>query len=271
MAKAPGKNHRKVITVKQLLRKFPTDAKAEEWIVKQRWPRGVCCPHCGSLNVQTGCQHKTMPFRCRERICAKRFSTKTGTVMEGSKIGYQDWIVAALLVMTSLKSVPSMKLHRDLGITQKSAWFLTQRLRAALSEDSKLFSGPVEVDKTSMGGKRKNMSNAQRKELADSGRGPFDHDTVKHSLSEYAKGEVHTNGIESLWSLLKRAHTGTFHKLSPKHLDRYVQEFAGRHNLRALETINQIKGIRRGMEGKRLTYKALIKDNGLQSGARAVA
>ena len=172
MAKAPGKNHRKGITFKQLLRKFPTDAKAEEWIVKQRWARGVCCPHCGSLNVQTGCQHKTMPFRCRERICAKRFSTKTGTVMEGSKIGYQDWIVAAFLVMTSLKSVSSMKLHRDLGITQKSAWFLAQRLRAALSEDSKLFSGPVEVDETYLGGKRKNMSNAKRKELADTGRGP---------------------------------------------------------------------------------------------------
>ena len=327
MAKAPGKNHRKGITFKQLLRKFPTAAKAEEWIVKQRWARGVCCPHCGSLNVQTGCQHKTMPFRCRERICAKRFSTKTGTVMEGSKIGYQDWIVAAFLVMTSLKSVSSMKLHRDLGITQKSAWFLAQRLRAALSEDSKLFSGPVEVDETYLGGKRKNMSNAKRKELADTGRGPvgktavvgakdratnqvtatviqstdaatlqgfvkdhadrqatvytdaatayeslpFDHDTVKHSLSEYVKGEVPTNGIESRWSLLKRAHSGTFHKLSPQHLDRYVQEFAGRHNLRALDTINQIKGIRRGREGKRLTYKALIKDNGLKSGARAVA
>ena len=172
MAKAPGKNHRKGITFKQLLRKFPTDAKAEEWIVKQRWARGVCCPHCGSLHVQTGCQHKTMPFRCRERLCAKRFSTKTGTVMEGSKIGYQDWIVAAFLVMTSLKSVSSMKLHRDLGITQKSAWFLAQRLRAALSEDSKLFSGPVEVDETYLGGKRKNMSNAKRKELADTGRGP---------------------------------------------------------------------------------------------------
>ncbi len=327
MAKAPGKNHRKGITFKQLLRKFPTDDKAEEWIVKQRWPKGVCCPHCGSLHVQTGCQHKTMPFRCREKLCAKRFSTKTGTVMEASKIGYQDWLVAAFLVMTSLKSVSSMKLHRNLGITQKSAWFLAQRLRAALSEDSKLFSGPVEVDETYLGGKRKNMSNAKRKELADTGRGPVgktavvgakdratkqvaatviqstdagtlqgfvkdhadrqatvytddatayeslpcDHDTVKHSLREYVKGDVHTNGIESLWSLLKRAHTGTFHKLSPKHLDRYVQEFAGRHNLRALDTIHQIRGIRRGMEGKRLTYKALIQDNGLQSGARAVA
>ena len=327
MAKAPGKNHRKGITFKQLLRKFPTDLKAEEWIVRQRWPKGVCCPHCGSLNVQIGCQHKTMPFRCREKVCAKRFSAKTGTVMEGSKIGYQDWIVAAFLVMTSLKSVSSMKLHRDLGITQKSAWFLAHRLRAALSEDADLFSGPVEVDETYMGGKRKNMSNAKRKELADTGRGPvgktavvgakdretnqvaakvvestdadtlqgfvkdhadseatvytddatayeslpFDHDSVKHSLQEYVKGDVHTNGIESLWSLLKRAHTGTFHRLSPKHLDRYVQEFAGRHNMRELDTINQIKSVRRGMEGKRLTYQALIKDNGLQSGSRAVA
>ena len=327
MAKAPGKNHRKCITFKQLLRKFPTDLKAEEWIVRQRWPKGVCCPHCGSLNVQLGCQHKTMPFRCREKLCAKRFSTKTGTVMEGSKIGYQDWIVAAFLVMTSLKSVSSMKLHRDLGITQKSAWFLAHRLRAALSEDADLFSGPVEVDETYMGGKRKNMSNAKRKELADTGRGPvgktavvgakdrasnqvaakvvestdadtlqgfvkdhadseatvytddatayeslpFDHDSVKHSLQEYVKGDVHTNGIESLWSLLKRAHTGTFHRLSPKHLDRYVQEFAGRHNMRELDTINQINSVRRGMEGKRLTYKALIQDNGLKSGSRAVA
>ena len=327
MPKAPGKNHRKGLTFKQLLRKFPTDLKAEEWIVRQRWPKGVCCPHCGSLNVQTGCQHKTMPFRCREKICAKRFSSKTGTVMEGSKIGYQDWIVAAFLVMTSLKSVSSMKLHRDLGITQKSAWFLAQRLRAALSEDADLFSGPVEVDETYMGGKRKNMSHAQRKELADTGRGPVgktavvgakdrstnpvaakvvtstdagtlqgfvkdhadseatvytddatayeslpcEHDSVKHSLQEYVKGDVHTNGTESLWSLLKRAHTGTFHKLSPQHLDRYVQAFAGRHNLRELDTIHQIQSVRRGMEGKRLTYKALIKDNGLQSSSRAGA
>ncbi len=325
--KAPGKAFRKGITLKQIMRMFPDNESAEQWFIQQRWSQGVCCPNCGSLNVQTGAKHPTMPFRCREKVCRKMFSTKTDTVMEGSKIGYQDWLVAAYLVMTSLKSVSSMKLHRDLGITQKSAWFLAQRLRAALSEDSKLFSGPVEVDETYLGGKRKNMSNAKRKELADTGRGPvgktavvgakdretnqvaatviqstdaetlqgfvkdhadgqatvytddatayeslpFDHDTVKHSLSEYVKGDVHTNGIESLWSLLKRAHTGTFHKLSPKHLDRYVQEFSGRHNVRDLDTIAQIGSLRRGMEGKRLTYKALIKDNGLKSGARAVA
>ena len=275
--------------------------------------------------MQTGTKHKTMPFRCREKECGKKFSTKTGTVMEGSKIGYQDWIIATFQMLTSLKSVSSMKLHRDLGVTQKTAWFLTHRLRAALSQDGARMFGPVEVDETYFGGKRRNMSNARRKALADTGRGPvgktavvgakdrvtkqvaakvvhatdqetlqgfvedhaatgatvytddatayeslpFTHATVKHSLSEYVKGEVHTNGIESLWSMLKRAHKGTFHKLSPKHLDRYVQEFAGRHNVREQDTIEQMEAVTDGMEGKRLTYKQLIAPNGLESGARS--
>ena len=219
-----------------------------------------------------------------------------------------------------------MKLHRDLGITQKSAWFLAQRLRSALSQDdNKLFSGPVEVDETYFGGRRRNMSTAKRKALAGTGRGPigktvvvgakdratkqvaakvvqsadketlqgfvkdhatpgatvytdeasayeslpFDHAVIKHSLSEYVKGDVHTNGIESLWSMLKRAHKGTFHKLSPKHLDRYVQEFAGRHNVRKQDTIEQMRTVSDGMNGKRLRYRELVADNGLASGARA--
>ena len=98
---------------------------------------------------------------------------------------------------------------------------------------------------------------------------PFDHDSVRHSLKEYVKGDVHTNGIESLWSMLKRAHKGTFHKISPKHLNRYVQEFAGRHNIREQDTVDQLASIAGGMNGKRLRYKELISDNGLPSGARA--
>ena len=80
------------------------------------------------------------------------------------------------------------------------------------------------------------------------------HDTVKHSLSEFAKGHAHTNGIASLWSMLKRAHKGTFRKNSPKHLDRYAQEFASRHNVREIDTIGQIVSMRKGMESKRLRY-----------------
>ena len=97
----------------------------------------------------------------------------------------------------------------------------------------------------------------------------FSHKTVKHSLSEYVKGDVHTYGMESLWSMLKRAHKGTFHKLSPKHLDHYVQEFAGRRNFREHDTIEQLQSMHDGVEGKRLTYKALIAETGLSSGARA--
>ena len=321
---APGKSHRKGISLKALLRRFPTDAKAHKWFVDQRWPDGVHCPRCGSFNVQVGCKHPTMPFRCREKVCGrKRFSVRTGTVMECSKVGYQDWIIALFLTMTSLKGVSSMKLHRDLDVTQKTAWFLSMRIRFALSQGGAMFTGPVEVDETYVGGKRKNMAKSKRKELR--GRGPvgktavvgakdratnqvaakvvtstdketlqgfvtdhaaegatvytdeakayeslpFHHDAVKHSLKEYVKGDVHTNGIESLWSMLKRAHKGTFHKMSPKHLDRYVQEFAERHNIRELDTIKQMASVADGMEHKRLTYKALIKDNGRASGARA--
>ena len=67
------------------------------------------------------------------------------------------------------------------------------------------------------------------------------HETVKHSVGEYVRGKAHTNGVESFWSMLKRAHTGVFHKISPKHLDRYVREFAGKHNLRQLDTLDQMR------------------------------
>lgn len=324
MTKAPGENHREGISLVRFVKRFSTDAKAEAWFVKQRWPNGVCCPYCGSTNVQVGSAHKTMPYRCREKACGRpRFSTKTGTVMESSNLGYQDWLVATFLVSTSLKSVASMKLHRDLGVTQKTAWLLAHRIRDAFAQDGTLFARPVEVDETHFGGKRKNMPSSKREKLegrgavgnlavvgaedrasnqvsakvldsADSARLqgfvketadpqatvytddakayeslPFDGESVKHSLSEDVKGDVHATGIESLWSMLKRAHKGTFHKLSPKHLDRYVQEFAGRHNLRELDTAEQMAALRGGMEGKRLRCRARVAENGLSSGARA--
>ena len=84
------------------------------------------------------------------------------------------------------------------------------------------------------------------------------HQAVKHSVAEYVRGQVSTNGIESFWATLKRAHKGTFHHLSPKHLDRYVQEFAGRHNIRKLDTLDQMTAIARGMENAQLRYKDLV-------------
>ena len=151
--KAPGKHYRKGITLVEVFRMFPDDATAEQWFVNVRWPDGVQCPHCGSDSVQIKSSHKTMPFRCRNyKECGKRFSAKTNSIMEGSKLGYQIWAVATYLLTTSLKSVSSMKLHRDLGVTQTTAWYLAHRIRKSFEQDDQNFSGIVEVDETYVGG-----------------------------------------------------------------------------------------------------------------------
>ena len=157
MKKAPGKSHREGISLEKLFQMFPDDATAEKWFVEQRWPDGAHCPHCGSVNV-TRAKHRTMPYLCRERECRKRFSIRIGTPMQCSKLGYKIWVIAIYLMTTSLKGVSSMKLHRDLEITQKSAWHLAHRLRTAFESDGfdPPFIGPVEADETYMGGKEKN-------------------------------------------------------------------------------------------------------------------
>ena len=118
MKKAPGKSHSEGISLEKLFQMFPDDATVEKWFAEQRWPDGAHCPHCGSTNVSRA-RHKTMPYLCRERECRKRFSVRIGTPMECSKLGYKIWAIAIYLMTTSVKGVSSMKLHRDLGITQE--------------------------------------------------------------------------------------------------------------------------------------------------------
>ena len=308
--KAPGKHFRKGMSLVEVMRMFPDDAAAEKWFTDIRWPEGPRCPYCGSDNIQDGTKHKTMPYRCRG--CRKWFSVKTGTVMQSSKLGLQVWAIASYLLTTGLKGQASMKLHRDLGITQKSAWHLAHRIRETWAKKNAPIVGPVEVDEAYLGGKRENMPKAKRKTLKGRGavgkaivagakdrasnqvsaavvetadrktlhnfiieraapdakvytddyvvyRGmPFDHEAVRHIDGEYVRGEAHTQGIESFWSMLKRGYQGTYHHMSPKHLSRYVNEFAGRHNDRSANTIDQMAGIAAGMIGRRLRYKDLI-------------
>jgi len=100
--------------------------------------------------------------------------------------------------------------------------------------------------------------------------GLTNHSSVNHSAKEFVDGMVHTNGIESFWSILKRSHKGTFHKMSPKHLQRYVGEFDRRHNVRPQDTLDIMESMAKGMDQRRLTYKKLITKNGLDSGARQI-
>ena len=86
----------------------------------------------------------------------------------------------------------------------------------------------------------------------------FEHESVKQSVGEYVRKQAHTNGVESFCSMLKRAHNGVFHKMSKKHLGRYITKFAGRHNIRPMNTINQMESMVLGMDGKRLRYKDLV-------------
>ena len=159
---APGKHFREGISLVEIFRMFPDDAAAEAWLTEQRWPDGVFCHYCGSTNVQSGSAHKTMPYLCREKECGKRFSLKTGTVMQSSKLGDQVWVVALYLLLTNLKSVSSMKLHRDLEITQKSAWHLAHRLRKAASgETTGFFHGPDRGGRDLHGGQAQEYAKGQ--------------------------------------------------------------------------------------------------------------
>ena len=151
---APGKHYRKGITMLELQQMFPDEESARKWFENAIWPDGErYCPRCGCNDTHES-THKTMPYRCRP--CKRFFSVRTGTVLKASNLPLRIWAYAIYLEMTNLKGLSSMKLHRDLGITQKTAWHLQHRIRTAFLQEFAQFAGPVEVDETYMGGKEAN-------------------------------------------------------------------------------------------------------------------
>ena len=158
-SKGPGKYYRKGLSLVELFRMFPDDEAAEKWFVRTRWPNGVACPKCGSLNIQERESRKPQPYRCRD--CRKDFSVKTDSLMHNSPLGCQIWAIAIYLLTTGIRGVSSMRLHRDLKITQKSAWYLAHRIRENF-EDQALFAGPLEVDETYIGGRERNKHSKKK-------------------------------------------------------------------------------------------------------------
>ncbi len=149
---------------------FPDEAAATAWFESLVWPEGRFCPHCGNTETNEAPVSKKKPYWCP--ACRKGFSVKIGTVLEKSKVLLRKWAFAICLELRNHKGVSSMKLHRDVNVTQKTAWFMLHRFREAWAGEAKaLFEGPVEVDETYSGGKRKNRSNAKRKALKGTERG----------------------------------------------------------------------------------------------------
>ena len=189
----PGKSYRKGITLLNAVQKFDTEDKAETWFMEQRWPSGVACPFCGTLNVAVVASRKPQPFRCREKECRKSFSMKTGTLLHSSNLPLSKWAIAFFLYATNLKGVSSMKLHRDLGIAQSSAWYMAHRIRGMWTAEADKFAGPVEVDETYIGGKERNKHESKK---IHAGRGAVGKVAVV-GMKDRETGRVATAAVES--------------------------------------------------------------------------
>lgn len=296
-------------TLLEAIKYFADLDVSTQFMANMRWPNGVTCPLCESKNV--GYIKTRRNWQCKG--CKKQFTVKLGTVMEDSPIGLDKWLSAIWMIVNAKNGVSSWEIHRALGITQKSAWFLLHRIRLAMQTGTfNKFSGPVEADETYVGGKARFMHKSRREKkikgtggagkaivmgilerhgdvkakvipdtkketlhsevkanvekgaevFTDAHDGYIDlapdyvHKVINHAEA-YVKGNVHTNGIENFWSLLKRSLKGTYVNVMPFHLFRYVDEQSFRYNNRKFNDSERFLMACNRLSGRRLTYKKL--------------
>jgi len=309
-------------TLQAAIRYFADPDVCVDFVAQVRWPQGVECPHCAGKKVSYLSSRRI--WKCMAKDCHKQFSVKTQSVFEDSPVLLDKWLTATWMVVNCKNGISSYEISRNVGVTQKTAWFMLHRIRLALKDGnwSKLGGpegGPVEVDETFIGPNPRKMHKARRlrsiklngshgkaavvgmldrdarkirakmvpnvkretlqREIINAIEGgstvytdnapAYDrlllngylHQTVNH-VEEYVRGQVHTQGLDNFWSLLKRGLTGTYVAVEPFHLDAYVDEQAFRYNNRATKD-NPLDDADRFMlaisqiAGKRLTYAEL--------------
>ena len=310
-----------VKTLADAIRYFSDEQTCIDTVAFMRWPNGVECPACLSAKDRQHWLKNQRRWQCRE--CGRQYSVKLNTIFEDSAISLQKWLPAMWLLANCKNGISSYELAKDIGVTQKSAWFMLHRIREAMKNRSVKKLGPsgkpVEVDETFVGGKMKNMHASRRNklQLAEYGDNKtavmgmldryarevrvkvipdvtratlqaeilrqivpvgtvytdqwsgyeglkakaFIHETVNH-LEEYVRKDVHTQGIENFWSLLKRSLNGTYVAVEPFHLEAYADEQAFRFNNRGRKDRPMTDADRFALavsqvSGKRLTYAEL--------------
>jgi len=299
------------ISTYEFMRRFPTEREAKSYIENCRWHGTPTCPKCGGARrIQT--RSVEGYYRCL--ACKGDFTVRTGTIFERSHVPLDKWLYTIYLLVTARKGISSLQLSKEIGVTQKTAWFMLSRLRKACGNDNdSLLSGIIEADETFLGGKEANK-HEQKKRHA--GRGPvgktpvlgmrerggrtkavvvqsvdsstikghveeqialgsdlytdehgayrtvtgLNHQSVNHSAKQFVDGMAHTNGIESVWAVLKRGFYGTYHHFSRKHTQGYVDEFTFRLNEGSVSemTMDRINALLSKSIGVRLTYVGLV-------------